>query len=206
MKDKSMPRTDSRRKILDAATDEFAAGGLTGARVDRIALKAGVNKAMIYYHYSSKEHLYQTMIAGQVEKIAAVLGDVVDPESDLDSSLLELSKMYHKVLGSDERLASVLRHEFAAGGEVLLAALRNSIFRRNLPRRLKKRLDEGRRSGKLRNVDARHALISFFGMNLFYILMAPIANTMWEIKDAKKFRQKRPAQIVDLFLNGLKAR
>lgn len=206
MREKKNLRADSRLKILDAATDEFAAGGMAGARVDRIAQKAGVNKAMIYYHFSSKENLYRTMISGQIEKIAAVMGAMVDPDSNLDSSLLELSETYHKILGSDRRLASILRHEFAAGGEVLLEALRHSIYRRDLPRRLKKRFDEGRKSGKLRDVDAPHAMISFIGMNLFYLLMAPIANPMWEIKDAKKFRQKRPAQIVDLFLYGLKAR
>ena len=39
-----------RLRILEAAKQEFAAHGLAGARVDRIAEKAGANKRMLYYH------------------------------------------------------------------------------------------------------------------------------------------------------------
>jgi hypothetical protein len=39
-----------RLRILEAAKQEFAGHGLAGARVDRIAAKAGANKRMLYYH------------------------------------------------------------------------------------------------------------------------------------------------------------
>ncbi|HXW08421.1 MAG TPA: TetR family transcriptional regulator, partial [Vicinamibacterales bacterium] len=41
----------SRHRLLDAAAAEFAAHGFAGASVDRIAAAAGLNKAMIYYHF-----------------------------------------------------------------------------------------------------------------------------------------------------------
>ncbi len=47
----------TRQKILEAARAEFARHGLAGARVERIARKAKVNKAMLYYHFQSKENL-----------------------------------------------------------------------------------------------------------------------------------------------------
>lgn len=47
----------ARRRILDAAAREFASAGFDGARVDEIARKAGVNKALIYYYFKSKEEL-----------------------------------------------------------------------------------------------------------------------------------------------------
>src|SRR5882762_378119 len=48
----------TRRRILDAATEEFARFGLGGARVDRIAARAGANKRMLYYYFGSKEALF----------------------------------------------------------------------------------------------------------------------------------------------------
>jgi AcrR family transcriptional regulator len=48
----------TRSKILDAATVEFARYGLGGARVDRIAERAGANKRMLYYYFGSKEALF----------------------------------------------------------------------------------------------------------------------------------------------------
>src|SRR6476469_3636039 len=52
----------SRRALLDAAAAEFAARGYAGASVDRIAARARVNKAMIYYHFRSKAGLYREIL------------------------------------------------------------------------------------------------------------------------------------------------
>ena len=49
---------ETRQRILDAALREFAANGLAGARTETIATAAGVNKALIYYYFESKEKLY----------------------------------------------------------------------------------------------------------------------------------------------------
>ena len=63
--------TGMRRRILEAAKQEFAAHGLAGARVDRIAAKAGANKRMLYYHVGNKEDLYLAVLEGAYEKIRA---------------------------------------------------------------------------------------------------------------------------------------
>jgi len=53
---------DSKTLILQAARVEFATYGFRGAGVDRIANRAGLNKAMIYYHFGSKIALYRAVI------------------------------------------------------------------------------------------------------------------------------------------------
>src|SRR5690349_16231643 len=60
-----------RLRILEAAKQEFAAHGLAGARVDRIAAQAGANKRMLYYHVGNKEDLYLTVLEGAYEQIRA---------------------------------------------------------------------------------------------------------------------------------------
>ncbi|MBE9047235.1 TetR/AcrR family transcriptional regulator [Pleurocapsales cyanobacterium LEGE 10410] len=49
-------------QILDAAEQEFARHGLAGTRIDAIAARTGVVKAMIYYYFDSKEGLYQSVM------------------------------------------------------------------------------------------------------------------------------------------------
>ncbi len=58
-----------RLRILAAAKQEFAAHGLAGARVDRIAAKAGANKRMLYYHVGKKDDLYLEVLEDAYEKI-----------------------------------------------------------------------------------------------------------------------------------------
>lgn len=52
----------TRQTILAAARDEFAAHGLSGARVDAIAARTGAAKRMIYYYFGSKEGLYLAVL------------------------------------------------------------------------------------------------------------------------------------------------
>jgi AcrR family transcriptional regulator len=53
---------DSGAAILRAAATEFAERGYDAARVDRIAARARVNKAMLYYHHGSKQGLYLAIL------------------------------------------------------------------------------------------------------------------------------------------------
>src|ERR1700712_2731531 len=52
----------TRRRILEAAVEEFAGGGLSGARVDQIARRAETNERMLYYYFGSKEQLFTAVL------------------------------------------------------------------------------------------------------------------------------------------------
>ena len=54
-------RPDTQRKILEAALSQFYQKGFDGARVDEIAKEAGVNKALIYYYFESKEKMLEAI-------------------------------------------------------------------------------------------------------------------------------------------------
>lgn len=206
MKRKQQDTRTTRERILEAAADEFARHGLAGARVDRMARRAGVNKAMIYYHFSSKEALYQSIIDGQLSRVADSASEVIDAEVELEQALRIASEAYHAVFVAERRFGPILLHELADGGERLKRSLRRLVFQRGLPQRVEKLIRAGVRRGRFRRVDGRQVLISFVGMNLFYLMMAPIAATVWEIDDEDKFRDQRPAHIVDLFMRGIEKR
>ncbi len=52
----------TRSRILEAAKAEFAAHGLGGARVDRIAASAGANKRMLYHYFGNKDDLFLAVL------------------------------------------------------------------------------------------------------------------------------------------------
>jgi AcrR family transcriptional regulator len=57
-----MENNPSRDKILKAAIDEFSENGIDGARVARIAQRAGVSQALLYYNYPSKQAILEEII------------------------------------------------------------------------------------------------------------------------------------------------
>ncbi|GAA4073815.1 TetR family transcriptional regulator [Nonomuraea soli] len=58
----------TKSRILQAATAEFAAYGFAGARVDRIAKAASVNKNLIYVYFTSKDTLFETVFDAEVAR------------------------------------------------------------------------------------------------------------------------------------------
>jgi AcrR family transcriptional regulator len=68
--------TATKARIFDAAAEEFAAEGIAGARVDRIAERAQANKASIYSYFGSKDELFEAVLRDRV----GVLGGLeIDP-------------------------------------------------------------------------------------------------------------------------------
>jgi len=61
--------TATKTRILEAATAEFAAYGLAGARVDRLAERAGANKQLIYAYFGSKEALFDATMGVHIERL-----------------------------------------------------------------------------------------------------------------------------------------
>jgi TetR/AcrR family transcriptional regulator len=74
----------SRRRLVKAAAAEFAARGFAGANVDRIARAARVNKAMIYYHFTSKAALYREILRDMFEAVAVRVDEASRMDSDPD--------------------------------------------------------------------------------------------------------------------------
>lgn len=88
----------TRRNIIDIATEEFAAMGLSGARVDAIAERTNTTKRMLYYYFGSKEGLYEAVIEEAYGKIRALEQslhlDTMDPREGL-RELVEFTFDFH---------------------------------------------------------------------------------------------------------------
>src|SRR5437660_6303029 len=69
----------TRAAILNAALQEFAHEGVTGARTDEIARSAGVNKALLYYYFKDKDGLYAAVLEQVVSDLGT--GDEATPNS-----------------------------------------------------------------------------------------------------------------------------
>jgi AcrR family transcriptional regulator len=105
----------SRRRLLEAATAEFAEVGIAGARVDRIAAAASVNKAQMYQWFGSKDGLFDAVFARSLDRILDVVPFTAD---DLPGYAVAL---YDSYLDEPElvRLASWYRLERVSTGDLL---------------------------------------------------------------------------------------
>ena len=107
---------DTRTRILAAACDEFGAHGFAATTVDRIARRARVNKAMIYYHFPNKRALYTCIIrdvfAPITERVRAAIAKDAPPDRKL---AIVIDTLVRSVDASTHFLPIFLR-EIADGG------------------------------------------------------------------------------------------
>jgi TetR/AcrR family transcriptional regulator len=168
--------TETRRRILDAALSEFSANGLAGARTERIAAAAGVNKALLYYYFDSKEKLYLAaleMIAAKVRdsSMAVFLRDGTAGERILRAAL----NHFDRILAQQE-FQSLMQQEMMRlhkGESGAMPVLVKRVFAPVMTM-FQALLREGITSGELINVDWMQILLSALGANVFYFLSAPV--------------------------------
>ena len=155
----------TRNRILDVAMREFAENGFAGARVDRNAQRAGVNKQLLYYYFDDKKGLYDAAIAEfkllQADKSRAVfaltmIGECVEAKGELGEAVgkyKEALNLSQVTLSESLELYYLLGSVFERLGDVREAL----YFFENVHKRDASFRDVGRRIAALKPAKARQA-------------------------------------------------
>jgi AcrR family transcriptional regulator len=160
----------SQNTILAAARDEFADHGLGGARMDRIAERAGLNKRLIYYYFEDKDRLFQAVLEQaylqirEEERKLNLLG--LKPAEAL-RRLVEFTWNYY--LAHPEFL-SLLNSENLQAARHLQDSERAREMNSPLIATLGEILERGRKEGSFRGgVDPLQLYVSIAGLSYFYL-------------------------------------
>jgi len=165
-------------RILAAAAVEFAERGFAGARVDRIARRAHVNKAMLYYHFKSKQGLYRTLLHQIFTLAAARLNAIaaldISPAEKVDRVIAGMAAL----VGEHSYFPAIMMREVAEGGAHLDRATLTALA--GVPRAVGAIVQQGVAAGAFRPINPVFAYFSMLAPIVFYLAGAPIRN---EISD-----------------------
>ena len=147
----SAERTGSGAALLEAAALEFGERGYDATRVDRIAERAGVNKAMLYYHFGSKEGLYVEVVRDLFRAVGARATAIADGPGGAAAKLDAWIATIVEEASARPWMPPIMLREFASAGSHLdtdTFALMNAVFGT-----LEKVIAQGRREGVFRRAD-----------------------------------------------------
>src|SRR5215469_5629217 len=108
---------ETRAKILEAAERAFAGEGLAGARTDAIAAEAGVNKALLYYYFKSKEALYEAVIEEQLREFNNRALAILAGPGSARVQLLEYLNVQFDFISRRRRHAALFQQLMMKGGK-----------------------------------------------------------------------------------------
>ncbi len=160
----------TQQEILKAATQEFANAGLGGARMERIASIAGVNKRLVYYYFESKELLFLSVLEDAYARIRdaerMLCLENLDPARAV-RRLIEFTWQYY--LENPEFL-TLLNSENLHKARHLQRSLRIQEMNSPLVQLLRDVIDRGQRAGLFRDgVDPVQIYISIASLCYFYL-------------------------------------
>lgn len=154
----------TRAALLEAARGEFAAYGVAGARVDRIAERAGVNKERIYGHFGSKEKLFDAVITEALDDLTA---QIALPGADPADYVAKLTDYYR---GHPDTVRLLMWEALNYRGQDLLPGQESRVER---CARKTASLAEGR--GEEPDAATARTLFLLTGLALFQSMMPQLA-------------------------------
>ena len=197
---------NTRNKILVAAELEFSEKGLYGARVDEIAMRAGINKRMLYAHFGSKEQLYVAVIELVYERLARFEEPLLQrTDGSAEQQLRTLIHSYFAFLSQTPSFVRIVMWENLGSAQYLRAS--NAMNAKGVTLELlRKTLQTGVKNREFRaDIDLEEALLS---INLFCFSYFSNMSTLTQITQTDLAQntqiRKRADHVADVILKYLK--
>jgi AcrR family transcriptional regulator len=195
----------SQAGILEAALAEFAGHGLGGARVDRIAERAGVNKRLIYYYFGSKEDLFLAVLERAYESIRGEERRLEMGEVEPIEAIRRLIAFTWNYYLAHPEFLTLLASENLHRARHLKRSTKILSMHSPLVQTLADVLERGHKAGLFRaGVDPVQLYISIAGLAWFYLGNCHTLSTIFA-RDllATKAKVERLSHMTDLVLGYL---
>ena len=160
----------SKTAILVAATSEFAEHGFAGARIDRIADRAGVNKRMLYYYFGNKDDLFLAVLELTYVKIRSEEQKLHMSEVEPVEAIRRLVSFTWNYYLQNPEFIPLLNSENLLQAKHLKQSDKIRTLHSPFVLMLEEVLDRGQQEGVFRNdTDPVQLYISIAGLTYFYL-------------------------------------
>ena len=198
----------TREKIKDAASEIFAQKGYAAARMQEIADRAGANKALIYYYFSSKDALFEAILRESFAELVANLTELFEvQEPEPEKVIKRLVHVHLQFLLEHPQLPRLLMRELSSDHASAAHILADVIMRfsRQKIARLQQLFDKAAAHHTVRRIDVRQLVLSIVSLNVFSFVAWPVMQILWpaQSRHFDKAMRDREKAVVDLILHGL---
>ncbi len=164
----------AREKILKAADRVFGDMGFDGATVRKIADISKTNKALIHYHFRSKEGLFESVLDQYFEELSKNIQGALISNTPLSQRLTRVFERYLDFLGKNRNFVHIIHREIT-GGKQMKRVIAHMVPLFQLVRQGVREAYPKTRTGDL---SADHLLVSGYGMIITYFTCSGIVEKL----------------------------
>lgn len=200
----SVTADDTREKILGAADHLFGALGFDATTTRDIAAESGVNKALIHYHFGTKDDLLEALLDGYYARLTRTLVAALARRSSIEQQAEDVVGAYADFLADNRTFCSIVQREVASGRHV------ERIVERTLPSfrlgvewlaKIAPRAPKG--------LELSHVLTSVYGMVVTYFTFGHVLQRLSGVDpfspEALESRKRHVRRVIALLLREMTA-
>lgn len=195
---------NTEEQILNAAKNVFQSKGMDGARMQEIADKAGINKAMLHYYYRSKQLLFEAVFKNAFSLLAPQLNAVLNDNSSIEEKIKNFTSNYISFIVKHPYLPNFIIQELNRNQDFILKLKDNKSFP-NIEK-FKKQVDEEIEKGLIKPISAEQLFINIMALNIFPFVAKPLimAFTNTDDKKFKHLMEDRKTEVANFIINSIK--
>ncbi len=195
---------DTSEKILKAANIEFEEKGYNGARMQAIADRAGINKALLHYYYKSKDVLFQLIIKEAFTIFIPRIMDVFKEDSDIFTTIRKFVDNYIDIYIKHPRIPAFITQEINNNPDRLVYLLHSKGLNTDMfIKKIEKAIDEE----QIKNTDPKQLLLNIISLCLFPFIARPIVTELILDGSKEKYNKlikERKKEVAEFIINAIK--
>ena len=191
-------------RILETAAALFGEHGIHGVSTTDIASKAGVNKALIFYYFGSKEELYRAVFKNWLYDFKKTMTSTLEGIEPGLPMIETFVRTHINLLNKHQNMLRIFIRELLKNENESSPLLEDAAevlkpFRNNLL----VAIATAQKRGEIRDVDLIQTFINIISLDIFFFLGIPILRMVNPSMNSEEFRKNRVDCILDLLMNGL---
>ncbi|MGV1012262.1 MAG: TetR/AcrR family transcriptional regulator [Flavobacterium sp.] len=191
-------------EILIAAKEIFQQKGMAGARMQEIADKAKINKALLHYYYRSKQLLFEAVFKSAFSLLAPQLNKVLNDDSDLFEKIRKFTENYVSFVIKHPYLPNFVIQELNKNPE-FVQKLRSE---KNFPsiEKFKLQVSDAIKQGIIKPIEAEQLFINIISLNIFPFIGEPLLMALVNVdkESYNKILENRKTEVAEFIINSIK--
>lgn len=191
-------------EILEAAKQVFQQKGMAGARMQEIADKAKINKALLHYYYRSKQLLFEAVFKNAFSLLAPQLNKVLNDDSALFEKIENFTESYVTFVIDHPYLPNFVIQELHSNPDFLMT-LRSQ---KNFPtmEKFSQQVKDSIGKGEIRSIKAEQLLINILSLNIFPFIGQPLVMALLNVEKDQynKILLDRKSEVATFIINSIK--
>lgn len=193
---------NTENQILIAARGVFIAKGYEGARMQEIADKAGINKALLHYYFRSKDNLFDAVFSEVAANLFPAMRQVLEAELAIKEKISFFIKIYLNALNENPYIPAFVINTLNTSPERFLKHLKKSGLN---PGFIQAQIDHEAGQGLIRSIKAEHLMVNIIAMCIFPFVARPIVQNIFGMDDEEylAYLDARQSEITDFVLKSI---